>query len=52
MTQREMVLEAALREVAAYFNALDAMQPDRDHGTVGARVREVTRAAIARAEGK
>jgi hypothetical protein len=40
----------ALEDVAAYFAALDEMQPDRNHGTEGARIRAVVQAAIESAQ--
>lgn len=36
-----------LREVDRYFDAIDAMQPDRDRGTEGRRVRALVRSLIA-----
>ncbi len=44
-------LLAALKAAREYFAALDAMQPDRDRGSVGRAVRETVRAAILKAEG-
>lgn len=42
---------AALSEVRDYLAKLDVMQPDKDHGTEGARVRDGIREAIAKAKG-
>ena len=43
-------LLAALEKVTAYFDAIDAMQPEKKHGTVGDSVRSKARAAIAKAK--
>ena len=42
-------LLAACRQVQRYFDALAEMQPDRNRGTEGTRIREVVQDAIARA---
>lgn len=45
-------LLAALRDIAAYLAALDAMQPERMRGTEGARVRANLADVISKAEGR
>lgn len=50
---RQAVFEAvvaALHACSGYFIAIDAMQPDKKHGTLGNLVREQTRSALALAD--